>query len=143
MTSHRADTPEEMFALGATTATHAQPGDFFALVGTLRTGKTHWSKGFITSIDPTATPTSPTFPIVNEHRGGTIPIFHFDLYRLKSPAEITALGWDEYLDENAIIICEWADLFPELIPPTATWLEITHLSPTARTLRHIPRPQVT
>ena len=138
MTEHLVNTPEEMLALGANTALTAQPGQVFALVGTLGTGKTHWSKGFVSGIDPAAITSSPTFPIVNEHRGGKIPIFHFDFYRLKSSEEVIALGWDEYLDEDGIILCEWADLFPEIIPEGATWLEITHQPDGSRLIRLKP-----
>ncbi|MDP4624782.1 MAG: tRNA (adenosine(37)-N6)-threonylcarbamoyltransferase complex ATPase subunit type 1 TsaE [Akkermansiaceae bacterium] len=141
MTTHRADTPEEMLALGASAASFAKHGNVFALVGTLGTGKTHWSKGFVSAIDSAAVATSPTFPIVNEYRGGRIPIFHFDFYRLKSAEELIALGWDEYLDEDAIVICEWADLFPEIIPSEATWLEITHQADGSRQIREISRPE--
>ena len=138
MTGQRANTPGEMLALGAAAAVTARPGHVFALVGTLGTGKTHWSKGFISAIDPAAVTSSPTFPIVNEHRGGHTPVFHFDFYRLKSSEELIALGWDEYLDEEGIILCEWADLFPEIIPEEATWLEITHQPDGSRLIREKP-----
>lgn len=141
MTGHRVSSPEEMLHLGASAASSAKPGDVFALVGTLGTGKTHWSKGFVSFIDPKAVATSPTFPIVNEYRGSSPPILHFDFYRLKSADELIALGWDEYLDETAIILCEWADLFPEIIPSGATWLEITHQADGSRLLRKITRPE--
>lgn len=141
MTKHRANSPQEMLSLGAGTAKQSKPGDVFALVGTLGTGKTHWSKGFVSAIDPEAVATSPTFPIVNEYRGGEVPIFHFDFYRLKSAEELIALGWDEYLDENAIVLCEWANLFPEIMPPEATWLEITHQADGSRLIQEISRPE--
>lgn len=141
MTEHRINSPEEMLDLGAATAKQSKPGDVFALVGTLGTGKTHFSKGFVSSIDPKANATSPTFPIVNEYRNGKIPIFHFDFYRLKSNEEIIALGWDEYIDENAIILCEWADLFPEMMPPQARWLKISHQADGSRLIREINRPE--
>lgn len=141
MTAQRANNPKEMLTLGANAAATARPGDVFALVGTLGTGKTHWSKGFVSAIDPAAIATSPTFPIVNEYRGGKLPIFHFDFYRLNSPEELIALGFDEYLDENGILICEWADLFPQIIPPEAHWLEITHQADGSRQIREISHPE--
>ena len=59
---------EEMMALGHQYAAKAKGGDVFGLVGTLGTGKTHWTKGFMGFIQPGATVSSPTFAIVNEYR---------------------------------------------------------------------------
>ena len=140
MNEWTAQTPAEMTALGAGFAAKAKPGDAFGLIGTLGTGKTHWSKGFVGAIDPEATVTSPTFSILNEYRGGITPLFHFDFYRLKSQEELIALGWDEYLDEPGILICEWADMFPDLMPENTVWLEITHLPDGGRKLRTTEHP---
>ena len=140
MKQHRLDSPESMMALGAEFAAQAGAGDVFALVGNLGAGKTHWTKGFVAAIDPDASVTSPTFAIVNEYRGGTHPVFHFDFHRLKSADELIALGWDEYLDEGGIMICEWAELFPMLMPEHTVWLEISHQHDGSRGLCLIKRP---
>lgn len=140
MTEWTAKTPAEMMAIGAEFAAKSKPGNTYGLIGTLGTGKTHWSKGFVSSIDPDATVTSPTFSILNEYRGGKIPLFHFDFYRMNSPEELIALGWDEYLDESGIMICEWADMFPDLMPENTIWLETTHLADGGRKLREIKAP---
>jgi len=133
-------TPEAMAALGAEFAADARPGDVFALIGNLGAGKTHWTKGFVSAIDPGSAVTSPTFAIVNEYRGGRYPVFHFDFHRLKSPGEVIALGWDEYLEEGGIVVCEWADLFPELMPKHTCWLEITYQEDGSRLLQRINKP---
>lgn len=112
--------------LGAEFAAQAKLGDVFALVGNLGSGKTHWTKGFLKHLQPKTDVTSPTFSIVNPYMDGAYPIHHFDFYRLKSANELIDLGWDEYLDDEAIVICEWADLFPQLFPESAQWLEFTH-----------------
>jgi tRNA threonylcarbamoyladenosine biosynthesis protein TsaE len=143
MNARKLESPEAMMALGAEYAATARAGDVYALVGNLGAGKTHWTKGFVGAIDPSASVTSPTFAIVNEHRGGAHPIFHFDFHRLKSAGELLALGWDEYLDEGGIVICEWADLFPELLPEVTCWLEISHQPEGSRLLRLIPKPSET
>jgi len=140
MSSIRLESPEAMMALGAQFAAKAGAGDVFALVGNLGSGKTNWTKGFVAAIDPAVAVTSPTFAIVNEYRCGMRPVFHFDFHRLKSADELISLGWDEYLDEGGIIICEWADRFPQLLPDHAEWLEISHISDEIRELRRIGRP---
>ena len=88
----------------------------FALIGPMGAGKTHFAKGFARGLGYTGEVTSPTFSVVQEYHGGRLPLFHFDLYRMKSAAEVLALGWDDYFDQNAVLLVEWADLFPEIWP---------------------------
>lgn len=103
----------------------AEPGSVIALVGGLGAGKTHWTKGFVAGSGSDAEVTSPTFGLVHEYAGGRFPIFHLDFYRLKSGAELLALGWDELLDQEAVVIAEWGDKFPVLLPPTTVWLHFS------------------
>ncbi len=130
--SHLVPSAEAMITLGGDFASSAKSGDVFGLIGTLGTGKTHWSKGFVEALDADADVTSPTFGIVNEYTGGSFPVFHFDFYRLKLEQELIALGWDEYLDQPGIVICEWADRFPHLMPPHTKWLRIEHACDNSR-----------
>lgn len=136
MKSETIPNPHAMATAGAEMAKNSSAGTVIALVGGLGSGKTCFSTGFIKQLIPAANPSSPTFSIVHEHRANPTPIFHFDLYRLKSEEEALALGWDEYLEQNAIILCEWANLYPKLFPPETLWITITHVPdvPSARTL---------
>ena len=140
MTSKIIPSEHAMAEIGASFAKAARAGDVFALVGDLGAGKTCFSGGFIRELQPQVATSSPTFSIVNEYREGKFPIFHFDFYRLKSLEELIALGWDEYLDESGIVICEWADLFPSLIPPGAKWITIRHASDGTRTVEETETP---
>lgn len=121
----RAETPDAMKALGAQAAESARAGSVIALVGGLGAGKTHWTKGFVAGLGSSAEVTSPTFGLVHEYPGGRLPVFHFDFYRLDAPEELIALGWDEYLEEGGVIVAEWADKFPGLLPEDAVWLEFS------------------
>lgn len=114
-----------MEELGRTAAALARPGLVIALVGGLGAGKTHWTKGFVAGTGSRAEVTSPTFGLVHEYPGGSLPLFHFDFYRLNSAAELLALGWDEYLDQGGVVIAEWGDKYPELLPETTIWLHFT------------------
>jgi tRNA threonylcarbamoyladenosine biosynthesis protein TsaE len=125
---------EEMVAMGRLAAAGVEPGTVIALIGGLGAGKTHWTKGFVAAMGAPAEVTSPTFSLVHEYRGGTLPVFHFDFYRLESAAELVALGWDEYLDEGGVVIAEWADKFPELLPPDTLRLEFTVAADGSRTV---------
>lgn len=113
----------EMEALGAELAVGLAPGSVLALVGGLGAGKTRFVKGLARGLGFPGEVTSPTFSLVHEYRGGRLPLFHFDLYRLKDEQELLGIGWDEFLDEPGVVVAEWADLFPDLLPPEAHWLQ--------------------
>jgi tRNA threonylcarbamoyladenosine biosynthesis protein TsaE len=117
-----AKTPDEMEALGGAAALEAYPGIVIGLIGGLGVGKTHWTKGFVAGLGSPAEVTSPTFGLVHEYAGGRLPVFHLDFYRLNDGDELVALGWDEYLETGGVIVAEWADKFPELMPPDTRWL---------------------
>ena len=105
-----------MEALGAELAAGLAAGSVLALVGGLGAGKTRMVKGLARGLGFAGEVTSPTFSLVHEYRGGRLPLFHFDLYRLKDQQELLGIGWDEFLDEPGIVVAEWADLFPDLLP---------------------------
>lgn len=132
----RAESPEAMEALGRAAAADAHPGRVVALVGGLGAGKTHWTKGFVAGLASRADVTSPTFGLVHEYADGKLPVFHFDFYRLGSAAELIALGWDEILEQNGVVIAEWADKFPELLPPETLWLHFSVEMDGSRLIRH-------
>jgi tRNA threonylcarbamoyladenosine biosynthesis protein TsaE len=101
----------------------------------LGAGKTHWTKGLVAGMGSTAEVTSPTFALVHEYPGGRVPVFHLDFYRLENAREIIALGWDEYLEAGGVIVAEWADKFPELLPPGTLWRIFSIGTDGSRTVR--------
>lgn len=124
-----------MIELGKAAAGEARPGTVIALVGGLGAGKTHWTKGFVAAMGSTADVTSPTFGLVHEYPGGRLPICHLDFYRLESAGELIALGWDELLEQDGVIIAEWGDKFPEILPPDTRWLQFSVEADGTRTIR--------
>lgn len=126
-----ADTVEAMEELGRAAAAEAGVGLIIALVGGLGAGKTHWTKGFVAGMGSASEVTSPTFGLVHEYPDGRIPVYHFDFYRLGSAEELVALGWDEYLDAGGVVIAEWGDKFPELLPAGTSW-RIFHIEADGR-----------
>ena len=107
------------------TATIIIGGDVLALVGDLGAGKTLWVKGLAAGLGSDAVVTSPTFSLLHEYGGGRVPIYHMDCYRLERAEELLAIGFDEYLDGSGVLVIEWADKFPELMPATARWVRFT------------------
>lgn len=134
----RAESPEAMENLGRQMAKTTCSGTVIGLVGGLGAGKTHWTKGFVAESGSRAEVTSPTFGLVHEYPGGPFPVLHLDFYRLESAAELVALGWDELLDQDGVIIAEWADKFPEMLPQGTIWLHFTVEPDGSRTVRRLP-----
>ena len=110
-----------MIALGRRLSSEFKGGEVIALVGDLGAGKTHFSKGVALGLDCDDPVTSPTFSLVNEYLSGRIPIYHFDFYRIETIDEVEQIGWEEYLSQDGVVIVEWADKVPDLIPDGATW----------------------
>ncbi len=117
-------TADDAHAWGMQLAPTLAPGDVIALVGNLGAGKTQITRGIVAGMESKADVTSPTFTLVHEYLDGRLPIFHFDFYRMESAAEVIGVGWDEFLSEPGVIIVEWADMFPDLMPPHTRWFHI-------------------
>jgi tRNA threonylcarbamoyladenosine biosynthesis protein TsaE len=110
--------------LGAAIAENLPPATVVGLIGTLGAGKTRLVQAVATALGvPPGDVTSPTFVLVNEYRGGRLPVYHFDTYRLKDEDEFLALGPEEYFESSGLTFVEWADRVAELLPEER--LEIT------------------
>lgn len=124
----QAATPAETADAGRALAGELRAGDVLALVGPLGAGKTQFVKGLAAGLglDPAGV-TSPTFTLLHEYHapGARRPLFHFDFYRLETAAEAAALGLEELFEGGGITAVEWADKFPELLPPGTRWLRFT------------------
>lgn len=124
-TTIHAATPAETLAAGRALAAELRAGDVLALVGPLGAGKTQFVKGLAAGLGLDAEGvTSPTFTLLHEYRGpaARAPLYHFDFYRLETAAEAAALGLEEVFDGDGVTAVEWADRFPDLLPPGARWL---------------------
>lgn len=131
------ESAEETESLGVQLGEKLKAGDVVALTGDLGAGKTHFTFGIAHALQIDDYITSPTFTIVNEYEGGTIPLFHFDAYRLGSAAELYETGFDEYMDRQGVVVIEWANLVEEALPDDAICVNIQrqdHLSPTRRSV---------
>ncbi|MCQ2455244.1 MAG: tRNA (adenosine(37)-N6)-threonylcarbamoyltransferase complex ATPase subunit type 1 TsaE [Clostridia bacterium] len=84
-------------------------GEVIAFVGGLGMGKTCFMRGLARGLDYSGDVTSPTFALINEYRGGRLPIFHFDMYRVTTFDDLYSTGYFDYLDENGVIACEWSE----------------------------------
>lgn len=101
---------EEMNALAAEFLQRFPDGGHFALFGEMGVGKTTFIQGICKALGLDFAG-SPTFSLVNEYAltDGRM-LFHFDLYRLNSPEELSAIGFEEYLDRGNYIFIEWPQM---------------------------------
>jgi len=116
-----------MREFGEQLAGYLKAGDVIALVGDLGAGKTHITQGIAKAKGNEGEVTSPTFALVNEYLSGNTEVLHFDLYRMENAEELLQIGWEEYLERDAILVVEWADRFPELMPAGTHCILIEHL----------------
>jgi len=103
------NSPEETEAIGSALGKIITPGTVIAYRGDLGAGKTAFTRGLARGLGCTDIVTSPTYTIVNEYLGGRIPLFHFDMYRLRSSDDLFDIGWDDYLDRGGVCAVEWSE----------------------------------
>ena len=87
---------------------------FVALYGDLGVGKTAFTRGFTSAVCD-ARVKSPTYTVVNEYRGGKVPVFHFDMYRIDGDDDLYSTGFYDYID-TGYLICEWSENIPFALP---------------------------
>lgn len=103
------NSPEETEKIGAALGNIIKPGTVIAYRGDLGAGKTAFTRGLARGLGSTELVTSPTYTIVNEYLGGRIPLFHFDMYRLRSADDLWDIGWEDYLERGGICAVEWSE----------------------------------
>ena len=101
--------PAATESLGEAWGRAAQSGLVIALSGDLGAGKTQLVKGLARGLSVTAQVHSPTFTLVNEYGGGRLKLFHLDLYRLETAAQILSAGVEEFLSPDGVAVIEWAE----------------------------------
>ncbi len=103
---------EETFRMAEELGASFQGKEVVLLFGDLGAGKTAFTKGLAAGcgVGDTAQVTSPSFTLVNIYEG-RFTVFHLDLYRLDSPAEINDLGWEDYIGSGVVVV-EWAEKMP-------------------------------
>jgi tRNA threonylcarbamoyladenosine biosynthesis protein TsaE len=112
--------------LGFQWGQEALHGSIIGLSGGLGAGKTVLAAGLARGLGVNGRVPSPTFALVNEYRGGRLPLFHLDLYRLASRADIIAAGLEQYLFKPAgVAVVEWIERWLEESPwPPAPGLKL-------------------
>ena len=103
------NSPGQTEAVGVALGRVLQPGAVIAYRGDLGAGKTAFTRGLARGLGCGEQVTSPTYTIVNEYLTGRMPLFHFDMYRLKSADDLWDIGWDDYLERGGVCAVEWSE----------------------------------
>jgi tRNA threonylcarbamoyladenosine biosynthesis protein TsaE len=119
--TYRTGSEEETIALGEKLARDFPAGSVVLLIGNLGAGKTTLAKGIVKGLkaaDPEQV-SSPTFTLIHEYpltSSGRPKVYHVDLYRLDHAREVSRLGLDELFEKEAIVLIEWGERFPQIMP---------------------------
>lgn len=108
--------PEATKQLAATLAPYLRAGDVIVLTGDLGAGKTQFVQGVAAGLGIRDRVTSPTFNILLTYPGGSLPLYHFDLYRLESSDQLEDTGFYETVEADGASFIEWGEKFPESMP---------------------------
>ncbi len=111
---------------------HTQGSLVIYLIGELGTGKTTFMRGLLSNLGFNGAVKSPTYTIVEPYTQLTIPIYHFDLYRIEDPKELEFLGIRDYLGQTSICCFEWPEKGKEFIPEANYIVKIMMLNDTDR-----------
>ncbi len=125
--------------IGSGIARHLRSGDIICLFGQLGSGKTVLTKGVALGLGMKKNKVvSPSFVLIRQYNQAKIPIYHFDLYRLKEERDILGLGYEEYLYGEGITVIEWADRLKYLLPKEYLKITLEIKGDTKREIKIIP-----
>lgn len=129
---------EETIAAGRSIAASLKPPLMLILRGDLGAGKTTLVKGIVDALgagDPEDV-TSPTFTLVHEYESSakSVKLYHLDLYRLEEDSQLTALGIDEMLGAQSIVLIEWGEKFPSILSRADGEIVLSHEGDDLRTI---------
>lgn len=132
------NSPEETIKLGQKLSRYLKPQDIIALFGNLGSGKTTLVKGIGSGLGVKKKEVnSPSFVLVKEYKG-RLPIYHFDLYRIKNIKQIYGLGYEEYFFNQGVSVIEWAERAKKLLPKEYLAIKLFVKGKNKRLLKFIP-----
>ena len=128
------DNAQATIELGEKFAPFMEKGDVYAFVGELASGKTTFIKGALKGLKYEKPVTSPTFTLVNEY-DARVPVIHIDCYREDELERWIKLGMNDYMNEENIVIIEWADKMNALLPDNTIYIQFYHKGMNSREVK--------
>ena len=129
VTTYVTNSEEETVALGEQLARESlPPRGAVLLIGNLGAGKTTLAKGIAAGRGAARHDdvSSPTFTLIHEY-GDPVRVYHIDLYRIEEARQVATLGLEELFDKDALVLIEWGDRFPELLPAERVEIRIDRI----------------
>lgn len=130
--------PEETADAGRLIGSLARADDVIALAGDLGAGKTCLTQGIARGMGIVEHVPSPTFNILLVHPGERT-LYHVDLYRLERPDQLEDIDLYATAESGGVTVIEWADRFPDEMPPQRLDVTLTACGPEERTITLVPR----
>ena len=126
---------EETVKIAETLAKDLKPSDVVAFRGDLGSGKTCFTSGLALGLGYTGDVTSPTFALINEYLGGSLPLYHFDMYRISSWDELYSSGFFDYIEQGGVIAAEWSENIENALPDNTIYVEFEKLGENSRKIK--------
>lgn len=92
------------------------PNTTIALFGGMGMGKTAFARGLAKGLGYEGEVSSPTFAIVHEYRGGRLPMYHFDMYRVTDWDSLYSTNFFEYCESGGVCLVEWSENIENALP---------------------------
>ena len=133
MLTYVSNSVEETEAVAGELAGTLVPGSCIALEGDLGAGKTQFVRGLVRALGgPSRAVSSPTFVLLNVYSGGRLTVYHLDAYRTTGPEDFESIGFSELLEQNGVVVVEWASRIQSLLPPHTMHVMLRPTGPTSR-----------
>lgn len=129
--------PEETRALGEALGRLLRAGDVVTLSGELGAGKTALAQGIGAGLDVGEPVSSPTFALVHEY-AGRMPVWHLDVYRVRSEDELIDLSWQDLLAGRGVVLVEWPERIAPALPAERLEVRLEHVDEQSRRLLVVP-----
>ncbi len=128
--------PAETVRFGRILGEGLKAGDVVALTGELGSGKTCLTQGIASGlgVPENYVITSPTFTLINEYPGREAALIHVDLYRLQGAQDLADTGFEEYISGGGVMVIEWAERIPDVVPDGAVCVALTYMDENIRKL---------
>ena len=117
--------------LGIDFSKNLKAGDIVGLIGDIAAGKTTFVKGVLEGLGYNYTVSSPTFTLINNYEA-SLDVMHVDFYREPNINRWVELGFRELIYSSGLVLIEWADLIPGLIPSETIMIKFEHINENER-----------
>ena len=126
---------DELDMLAKKLADYSDENTVITLIGDLGTGKTTFTQKFAKELGVVENIKSPTFNYVLEYFSGRLPLYYFDVYRLQDAMEIYEIGYEDYLNNNGVVLIEWANIIETELPKEYIKIELDHHDSNSRIVK--------